>query len=494
MRFWIFLEKGMLFFFHNSIKKGGKMMNRNTKFGISGLDDILKGGIPSNSGIIIQGTPGTGKTTLAIQFLYEGIKTYNETGIYITFEEFPEQIYRDMLNYNWDLEKLEDEEKLKIIFMTPDMLVTQLKEEQSLLHRLIQSMKCKRLIVDSISMLKYLQNDEKKQRDLFYLLKNSLKRLNITTLFIREQEKTNADTFYFEDFICDGIIKLTFDAKNETRTRMLEVIKMRGVCFEEGEHILRLTNQGIHIIPSFREPSCSIFSKSPILSTGIARIDELNNGGFQDGTNILMETDSLVRHRSIFFPIVKHQLEAGKKLLITLPITLSYEEMEYKLSHYGVDFKEKIKERKIFFLEYTDHMMPDFLKDNIICLKKDRSSTLELLENHLQTILSDPTHSWFIFLDINLMLSSVGEELFLRKYPFMISNLKFANVSILSTSNVNEITQETHASLRKISDATWKLWKKENYSYFQVMKNTSGHSSKVKVIEEQKKFPYIELR
>jgi len=484
----------MFFFFTNSIKKGGVKMIHHTKFGIQGLDEILKGGIPSNSGIIIQGTPGTGKTTLAIQFLYEGIKLYNETGIYITFEEFPEQIYRDMLNYNWDLEKLEDEEKLKIIFMTPDMLITQLKEEQSLLHRLIQSMKCKRLIVDSISMLKYLQNDEKEQRDLFYLLKNSLKRLNITALFIREQETTNADSFYFEDFICDGIINLTFNTKNETRTRMIEVIKMRGVYFEEGAHILRFTKQGVHVIPSFCDPSCHIFSKSPIISTGILSIDELNNGGFQDGTNILMETDSLVRHRRIFFPIIKHQLDAGKKLLITLPISLSYEELEYKLSYYGINFKEKIKEKKIFFLEYTNHMTPDFLKDNIISLKKDHSSTLELLENHLQTISSDPTYSWFIFLDINLILSSIEEEFFLRKYPFMISSLKSANVSILSALNVNEVKQTIHASLQKISDATWRLWKEDNYSYFQVMKNTSGISSKIKIMELQESYPYIEMR
>lgn len=85
------------------------------KTGIEGLDFILGKGIPRKSIISVEGAPGTGKTNFAMQFLVNGIQNSNESGAYITFEELPEQIYKDMLSFNWDLKELEKQNKFRLI-------------------------------------------------------------------------------------------------------------------------------------------------------------------------------------------------------------------------------------------------------------------------------------------------------------------------------------------------------------------------------------------
>ena len=78
-------------------------MGDRTSTGIMGLDEMLRGGLPSGSTVLIQGAPGVGKTTFGLQFLYHGATKANEAGLLVTFEEFPESIYRDALNLGWDL-------------------------------------------------------------------------------------------------------------------------------------------------------------------------------------------------------------------------------------------------------------------------------------------------------------------------------------------------------------------------------------------------------
>ncbi|MCX7727083.1 MAG: hypothetical protein N2053_09580, partial [Chitinispirillaceae bacterium] len=92
------------------------MKENRVPFGIEDLDNMLSGGLLRGSANLIEGAPGTGKTTLGMEFIYNGIVKYNEPGLIITFEEYPQQYYRDALQFGWDFKKLEEENKLKIIF------------------------------------------------------------------------------------------------------------------------------------------------------------------------------------------------------------------------------------------------------------------------------------------------------------------------------------------------------------------------------------------
>ncbi|MGQ9515609.1 MAG: RAD55 family ATPase, partial [Thermoproteota archaeon] len=96
--------------------------------GIDGLDKVLGGGIPRGRCVLVMGGPGTGKTTLSIQFLYNGAIEYGENGIYITLQESPEHIRKDMLKIGLDFEILEEEDRLRIIDYSASTYLSSISE------------------------------------------------------------------------------------------------------------------------------------------------------------------------------------------------------------------------------------------------------------------------------------------------------------------------------------------------------------------------------
>src|SRR5579864_2106741 len=89
---------------------------------IAGLDDILPGGIPRGNVILVEGAIGAGKTTMGVEFVYRGASQFDEPGIIVVFEVSPDKLMRDALGLGWDLSKLEQQRRVKIVFTTRDVL------------------------------------------------------------------------------------------------------------------------------------------------------------------------------------------------------------------------------------------------------------------------------------------------------------------------------------------------------------------------------------
>jgi len=103
------------------------------KTGIAGLDDILPNGIPLGNVILVEGAIGAGKTTMGVEFVYRGASQFDEPGIIVVFEVSPDKIMRDALGLGWDLRKLEELRKLKIVFTTREVLRQELQQADSVL-------------------------------------------------------------------------------------------------------------------------------------------------------------------------------------------------------------------------------------------------------------------------------------------------------------------------------------------------------------------------
>src|SRR6476646_8772620 len=90
--------------------------------GIPGLDDVFRGGIPRGNVTLVEGAAGTGKTLLGVEFIYRGITQFNEPGLIVTFEVSPKKLAGDAAAFGWDLEALQQQDKLKVIFTSPPVL------------------------------------------------------------------------------------------------------------------------------------------------------------------------------------------------------------------------------------------------------------------------------------------------------------------------------------------------------------------------------------
>ena len=122
--------------------------------GVSGLDKMLDGGLIAGSIALLQGAPGTGKTTLGMQFLYEGVTQHDEAGLLVTFEQFPHTLYRDALAHGWNLRELEQEGKLRVVFTSPQVFLSSLQSPVSPINSAIRDMGVQRAVIDLLVNLR----------------------------------------------------------------------------------------------------------------------------------------------------------------------------------------------------------------------------------------------------------------------------------------------------------------------------------------------------
>jgi circadian clock protein KaiC len=118
--------------------------------GINGLDEMLCGGFLPGDAVLLAGAAGTGKTILALEQLVNGATRFGETGIYLTFEQLPNQIYRDSQNLGWDLGKLEEQNKFRLICTSPNILLES-DGGESILSEPIKEIHAQRIVIDSLS-------------------------------------------------------------------------------------------------------------------------------------------------------------------------------------------------------------------------------------------------------------------------------------------------------------------------------------------------------
>src|SRR5713226_6727389 len=124
--------------------------------GIYGLDQIFLGGILKGNLILVEGAAGVGKTLLGLEFIYGGITKHDEPGIIVVFETSPKKLIRDAMGFGWNLDELQQRNKLKIIFTSPKVLDQELRSPDSLLLETAAGIGAQRIFIDGISLLRAL--------------------------------------------------------------------------------------------------------------------------------------------------------------------------------------------------------------------------------------------------------------------------------------------------------------------------------------------------
>ncbi len=241
------------------------MNNQRVTTGVKGLDEMLDGGFLDGSAVLVRGAPGAGKTSLSLQFLIHGATQLDEAGLLVTFEEFPQSLYRDAQSLGWDLVELEKAGMLYLLFTSPEVLLASLQDPTSPLNRMIVEKDIRRVVVDSVTHFRRLSNDSHKLRKIYNALVNAFKREDLTCILIGEESRAQ----YTQQepgrltFVVDVIILLRYIEIDSAIQRAILVLKMRGSDHAREIRRFEIQTGGITVLEQFH-------SRDAILS-GISR-------------------------------------------------------------------------------------------------------------------------------------------------------------------------------------------------------------------------------
>ncbi|HIK45891.1 MAG TPA: circadian clock protein KaiC [Leptolyngbyaceae cyanobacterium M65_K2018_010] len=318
---------------------------RKTRTMIEGFDDISHGGIPAGRSTLVSGTSGTGKTLFAVQFIYNGITYFDEPGVFVTFEESPQDIIQNAYSFGWDLQKLVEDGKLFILDASPDpegQDVVGNFDLSALIERIqyaIRKYKARRVSIDSVTAV-FQQYDAASvvRREIFRLVAR-LKQMGVTTVMTTERldEYGPVARFGVEEFVSDNVVIVRNALEGERRRRTMEILKLRGTTHMKGEYPFTITNDGINIFP-LGAMRLTQRSSNARVSSGVPTLDEMCGGGFFKDSIILATGATGTGKTLLVSKFLVDGCKAGERAIL-----FAYEESRAQLSRnaysWGIDFE-----------------------------------------------------------------------------------------------------------------------------------------------------------
>ncbi|GJD53001.1 Circadian clock protein kinase KaiC [Methylobacterium crusticola] len=285
--------------------------------GIPGLDEILCGGLTPDRLYLLEGTPGTGKTTLALQFLLDGAAR-GERGLYVTLSETSEELRAAAATHGWSLDDVALHELVNELGLDPD-------SEQSILHpsevelgetvkeviASVDTLKPTRVVFDSLSELRLLAQNPLRYRRQILALKQFFARRSCTVLMLDDRTSEPGDLQLHS--IAHGVIALEQTPREfGSERRRLRIVKMRGIKFRGGNHDFVLETGGLRVFPRLIAAEHHADYSPVAASTGSPELDLLLGGGLVPGTNTLLIGPSGVGKTTTAIRCMLAALERGE--------------------------------------------------------------------------------------------------------------------------------------------------------------------------------------
>jgi circadian clock protein KaiC len=262
--------------------------------GIAGLDDILGGGLPLHRLYLVQGTPGVGKTTLALQFLLEGVRR-GESALYITLSETEDEIREVAGSHGWSLDGLRlfelssAEQTLRLdeentLYATADV---DLKETVRVLLDEVARVKPARVVFDSLSEIRLLAQTPMRYRRQLLALKQHFAGQKCTVLLL--DDRTGGENDVQVESLAHGVLLLEQSSMEYGGDRRrLRVAKLRGIRFRSGHHDFVIEKGGVRVFPRLVAAEHRSDFTAELLPSGIAALDNLLGGGLDRSTSTLL--------------------------------------------------------------------------------------------------------------------------------------------------------------------------------------------------------------
>ncbi len=344
--------------------------------GIPGFDDITHGGLPIGRTTMVAGTAGSGKTILGMQFIAAGVEK-GENGVFVTFEETPDDIRRNVQSFGWDLQVWEDDKKIAFVDVSPapelEEVVAGAYDLGALLSRIehaVNSVGATRLCLDSLGAVFVHFDDSRTVRGELRRLAAAVRAMGVTSILTaeREQEYGEIARFGVEEFVADNVVILRNVLDDEKRRRTMEVLKFRGTSHQKGEYPFTIVDgRGLVAVPlsslTLQQPSSNVRATS-----GSVELDRMLGGGFYRDSVILISGATGTGKTLNVMQFINGGLEMGEKVLL-LAFEESREQLFRNAIGWGFDLEsyEKAGMLKVI-CEYPEVMG---LEDHLLKMKDE---------------------------------------------------------------------------------------------------------------------------
>lgn len=353
--------------------------------GIPGLDQIANGGLPQGRATLVSGTAGSAKTVFAGQFLAAGIAEHEEPGVFVTFEESPEDIRRNVSSFGWDLATWEANKNWVFVDVSPQAGVEVVTVGEydlgGLIARIenaVRTIGAKRVALDSIAAMFGRFDDPSLVRAELLKIATALKRLGVTTVMTAERTAEYGDVarFGIEEFVADSVIILRNVLDGEKRRRTVEILKFRGTDHQKGEYPFTvMPGRGIEVIPlsaiELKQKSSDIR-----ITSGNIQLDKMCGGGFFRDSIVLASGATGTGKTLLVTEFIAGGAGQGERCLL-FAFEESREQLFRNAVGWGFDFERMEREGKLRVVcEYPevrgleDHLIQ--MKSNIAAFRPNR--------------------------------------------------------------------------------------------------------------------------
>lgn len=292
------------------------MLDELAPTGVAGLDEILRGGLPLHQMYLVQGDPGAGKTTLAFQFLLEGVQR-GEKSLYVTLSASARDLHRVARSHGWDVSQIDIYENFRT---NASAETTVFRPSEIELARTVQGIltaieerQPDRVVIDSLGEIRLLAESALRYRKQLLTLKEFFRDREITALVLDDRTASSREAEV--QGLAEGVIRLAVLSPMYGNTRRsLEVVKMRGVGFRGGCHDFAIEKGGLLVFPRLSAGQHMVSREAGVVQSGVPEIDALVGGGLERGSATLIMGPAGVGKSSLALQFAVTAAAAGERV------------------------------------------------------------------------------------------------------------------------------------------------------------------------------------